>query len=162
MFCLLLKLPAPRCRESSRQGKGLFVVVRSLTHAASRGECARYSCSTKDSRLYYRRAFSIDKLLLFFKIYTISKILNLETVRKTVFVKETPKTKQELLLEMEGLRKKLNAAEHRIRGLTNQKQSKEALKISELGMRGSFGPARDGILIVDAETGQISDVNPFL
>ena len=41
-----LKLPAPRCRESSRQGKGLFVVVRSLTHAASCGECARYSCSS--------------------------------------------------------------------------------------------------------------------
>jgi hypothetical protein len=49
-----LKLPAPRCRESSRQGKGLFVVVRSLTHAASCGECARYSCSrgqgVEDSR----------------------------------------------------------------------------------------------------------------
>ena len=86
----------------------------------------------------------------------------METVRKTVFVKETPKTKQELLLEMEGLRKKLNAAEHRIRGLTNQKQSKEALKISETRYRRLFETAQDGILILDAETGQISDVNPFL
>ena len=86
----------------------------------------------------------------------------METVRKTVFVKETPKTKQELLLEMEGLRKKLNAAEHRIQGLTNQKQSKEALKISETRYRRLFETAQDGILILDAETGQISDVNPFL
>src|SRR4030043_702538 len=48
----LLKLPAPRCRESSRQGKGLFVVVRSLTHAASCGECARYSCSIKTVAIF--------------------------------------------------------------------------------------------------------------
>ena len=36
-----LKLPAQRCRESSRQGKCLLFEVRSLTHAASCGEFAR-------------------------------------------------------------------------------------------------------------------------
>ena len=35
------RFPAPLCRESSMQGKRLFIVVRSLTHAASYGECAR-------------------------------------------------------------------------------------------------------------------------
>lgn len=74
----------------------------------------------------------------------------------------TPKTKQQLLLEMEGLRKKLEAAERRIQNLTDQKQSEEALKISETRYRRLFETAQDGILILDAETGQISDVNPFL
>ena len=38
----------------------------------------------------------------------------------------------------------------------------EALKISETRYRRLFETAQDGILILDAETGQISDVNPFL
>jgi PAS domain S-box-containing protein len=46
--------------------------------------------------------------------------------------------------------------------ITDQKQSEEALKISETRYRRLFESAQDGILILDAETGQISDVNPFL
>ena len=46
--------------------------------------------------------------------------------------------------------------------ITEQKQSEEALKISETRYRRLFETAQDGILILDAETGQISDVNPFL
>ena len=46
--------------------------------------------------------------------------------------------------------------------ITDQKQSEEALKISETRYRRLFETAQDGILILDAETGQISDVNPFL
>jgi formate hydrogenlyase transcriptional activator len=46
--------------------------------------------------------------------------------------------------------------------ITAQKQSEEALKTSETRYRRLFETARDGILILDAETGQISDVNPFL
>ncbi len=41
-----LKLPAPRCRESSMQGNLLFFEVLSPTHAASCGECADCPCST--------------------------------------------------------------------------------------------------------------------
>lgn len=77
-------------------------------------------------------------------------------------MKETPKTKQQRLLEIERLRKKLEATERRIQDRTNQKQSDEALKISETRYRRLFETAQDGILILDAETGQISDVNPFL
>ncbi len=46
--------------------------------------------------------------------------------------------------------------------ITTQKHSEEALRISETRYRRLFETARDGILLLDAETGQISDVNPFL
>ncbi len=71
-------------------------------------------------------------------------------------------TKQQLLMEMEGLRKKLEATERRIQDPTDQRQSQEVLKISETRYRRLFETAQDGILILEAETGQISDVNPFL
>jgi CRP/FNR family cyclic AMP-dependent transcriptional regulator len=45
-------------------------------------------------------------------------------------------------------------AEHR--------HSKETLRVSELRYRRLFETAKDGILILDAKTGQITDVNPFL
>jgi len=46
--------------------------------------------------------------------------------------------------------------------VTAHMRSEEALKISETRYRRLFETAQDGILILDAETGQISDVNPFL
>jgi formate hydrogenlyase transcriptional activator len=63
-----------------------------------------------------------------------------------------PKTKQQLILEIEGLRKKLEAAERDLQDLTHPK-SKEALKISELGSRRLFEMTQDGILIFGAESG---------
>ena len=41
-------------------------------------------------------------------------------------------------------------------------QSEEALRASEVRYRRIFEGAKDGILILDGETGRISDVNPFL
>lgn len=49
-----------------------------------------------------------------------------------------------------------------IEDVTERKQMEEALKDSEVRFRRLFETARDGILILDAGTGQISDVNPFL
>jgi formate hydrogenlyase transcriptional activator len=46
--------------------------------------------------------------------------------------------------------------------LAEQKQADEALNISETRYRRLFEAAQEGTLILDAETGQISDVNPFL
>jgi PAS domain S-box-containing protein len=46
--------------------------------------------------------------------------------------------------------------------ITVRKRAEEALKISEVRYRRLFETSRDGILILDAETGHISDVNPFL
>jgi putative two-component system response regulator len=42
------------------------------------------------------------------------------------------------------------------------KKTKDLIKASELRYRRLFEAAREGILILDAETGQIVDVNPFL
>jgi PAS domain S-box-containing protein len=47
------------------------------------------------------------------------------------------------------------------RALDHQ-QTEEALKASEIRYRRLFEAAKDGILILDAETGRITDVNPFL
>jgi len=41
-------------------------------------------------------------------------------------------------------------------------RSEQAIRASELSYRRLFEAARDGILILDADTGRISDVNPFL
>ncbi|MDP9264040.1 MAG: PAS domain S-box protein [Acidobacteriota bacterium] len=45
---------------------------------------------------------------------------------------------------------------------TQPKPSDEALRASELRYRRLFEAAQDGILILNAKTGQIDDVNPFL
>jgi formate hydrogenlyase transcriptional activator len=70
--------------------------------------------------------------------------------------------KQQLLLEVKELRSKLESAERRLQEITDQGQAEEALKISETRYRRLFETAQDGILILDAEKGQIQDVNPFL
>ncbi len=72
------------------------------------------------------------------------------------------KTKQQLLLEVEELRSRLESTDRRLKETTDQAQTEEALKISETRYRRLFETAQDGILILDAETGQIADVNPFL
>jgi len=49
-----------------------------------------------------------------------------------------------------------------IEDVTALRQRDEALKTSEARYRRLFETAQDGILILDADTGQIDDVNPFL
>jgi len=46
--------------------------------------------------------------------------------------------------------------------INERKKLEEAQKASETRYRRLFEAAREGVLILDAETGQISDVNPFL
>ena len=46
--------------------------------------------------------------------------------------------------------------------ITNRKLAEEALQGSELRYRRLFESAKDGILILDADSGQIVDVNPYL
>jgi PAS domain S-box-containing protein len=48
------------------------------------------------------------------------------------------------------------------RDITEVKQAQEKLIASEVRYRRLFEAARDGILILDAETGMVVDVNPFL
>lgn len=48
------------------------------------------------------------------------------------------------------------------RDITNERRVSKALIASELRYRRLFESAKDGILILDAETGMVVDVNPFL
>ncbi|MCX5816941.1 MAG: PAS domain-containing protein [Proteobacteria bacterium] len=48
------------------------------------------------------------------------------------------------------------------RDITEQKQAEEALKFSEIKYRRLFETATDGVLILDADTGTINDINPSL
>lgn len=50
----------------------------------------------------------------------------------------------------------------RIQSMERIKKAEEALQASETRYRRLFETAQDGILILNAETGQIDDVNPFL
>ena len=47
-------------------------------------------------------------------------------------------------------------------GISERKRIEYALKTSEIRYRRLFETAKDGILILDADTGQITDANPFL
>jgi PAS domain S-box-containing protein len=49
-----------------------------------------------------------------------------------------------------------------IEDITERKLAEEELAISEIRYRGLFESAKDGILILDSETGRIVDVNPIL
>jgi PAS domain S-box-containing protein len=46
--------------------------------------------------------------------------------------------------------------------ITSRRQAEKVLSISEIRYRRLFETAKDGILILDAKTGKILDVNPFL
>ena len=50
----------------------------------------------------------------------------------------------------------------RVQSMVRIKRAEEALKASETRYRRLFETAQDGILILNEETGQIDDVNPFL
>src|SRR5580693_7401905 len=47
-------------------------------------------------------------------------------------------------------------------GKDNETRTEDALRASETSYRRLFEAAKDGILILDVDTGRITDVNPFL
>ena len=69
------------------------------------------------------------------------------------------KTKEQLVTELAQLRQRIAELEA---GETGRKQIEEALYESETQYRRLFEAAKDGILILDSETGEITAVNPFL
>jgi len=56
----------------------------------------------------------------------------------------------------------MNADHQNGNGTANEARTDQALRASELRYRRLFEVAKDGILILDAGTGRITDVNPFL
>jgi PAS domain S-box-containing protein len=46
--------------------------------------------------------------------------------------------------------------------LAEQKKAQERLRVSEIRYRRLFEAAKDGVILLDADTGQITDVNPYL
>jgi PAS domain S-box-containing protein len=48
------------------------------------------------------------------------------------------------------------------RELAEHKKTEESLRVSEIRYRRLFEAAKDGVLLLDADTGQITDVNPYL
>jgi PAS domain S-box-containing protein len=87
-------------------------------------------------------------------------------------MKNHDKTKNQLVTELVKLRQRIaefeiseaqrKKAEDLLKGIeTESKQAHEAIKASETRYRRLFETAQDGILILEAETGRINDVNPF-
>lgn len=69
------------------------------------------------------------------------------------------KPKQQLINELTGLRQRIADLEKPEKG---RRRTDEALQVSETRYRRLFETAQDGILLLDADTGKITDVNPFL
>lgn len=72
------------------------------------------------------------------------------------------KTKKELIKELIELQKENNSLKTLYNDIPRLKKTETALIASEIRYRRLFESAKDGILILDAKTGKIVDVNPFL
>ena len=70
--------------------------------------------------------------------------------------------KRELPRLVPTIARELREVEREVEIHRERQQAKDALEISETRYRRLFETAQDGILILDADTGQILDVNPFL
>ncbi len=69
------------------------------------------------------------------------------------------KTKEQLINELAELHQRIEDLEAEA---TIRKKAEEALKVSKTRNRRLFEAAQDGIVLLDADTGQMLDINPFL
>jgi PAS domain S-box-containing protein len=74
-------------------------------------------------------------------------------------MKTSQETKAQLLAQAKALRRRVAELED---ADAERQQAQTALQVSETRYRRLFETAQDGILILNADSGQITDVNPFL
>ncbi len=74
-------------------------------------------------------------------------------------MKYKDKTKEQLINELAELHQRIEDLEAEA---TIRKKAEEALKVSKTRNRRLFEAAQDGIVLLDADTGQMLDINPFL
>jgi len=72
------------------------------------------------------------------------------------------KTKKELISELQELHQENDSLKKNYEDIAKFKNVESDLLASEIRYRSLFESAKDGILILDAETGKIVDVNPYL
>src|SRR5579864_6592194 len=99
-------------------------------------------------------------------LVTYSQTLSVEDPSQTA-APDKGETKKNRDVYMPGYETRIEQAEMRseqaeMRTEQAEVQSEQALRASELRYRRIFEASKDGILILDVETGRISDVNPFL
>jgi len=101
---------------------------------------------------------------------TSAAALNPEAARSVTMLNKTRanpnKTRAELAAENESLLARLTEMEGiaagKVQNTNAQERSEDSLHASEVRYRRIFETAKDGILILDADTGKITDANPFL
>jgi PAS domain S-box-containing protein len=80
-----------------------------------------------------------------------------------IIMKNISKTKEDLIQELQVLRQENNAIKTSFENfISDNKGAVDRLTISETNYRRLFESAKDGIILLDAESGMITDVNPFL
>ncbi len=77
-------------------------------------------------------------------------------------MKNTHKTRKELLKELRELQQENDSLKALNTDVPKFNNSESDLVVSEMRYRRLFESAKDGILILEAETGKIVDVNPYL
>ena len=101
------------------------------------------------------RAEAVTKLVLSEK-----KVVNFELVARTREGRDT--TVSYNATTFYDRDRKLQGVFAAARDITEERRTAQALSASEVRYRRLFETAKDGILILDAETGMVVDVNPFL
>jgi PAS domain S-box-containing protein len=93
--------------------------------------------------------------------YILSSIIDITVGKQLEEALQKAHDKLELAVK-ERTRELTGANVQLTQEIAERKKMGESLKISETNYRRLFEAAQDGILILDAETGQITDVNPFM